>query len=192
MPDGSRDATNDFNLESTNIKPHGIASHGNKLYIINQSTDQVFVYNSPNGINNFAWESTFSLDSLHITPRGIAILNDKIYVPDGDTTVRKVFVYDLDGTRDASLDFNLDSSNRSPHRIGVFNNIFYINDRDDNKLYVYNADGTYNSSLDVDLSIGDPEGITSYLGRLYLIERGTGVFSSTTGTTFVNDASFEL
>ena len=60
-----------------------------------------------------------------------------------DARDNKVYVYDADGNRQSSRDFDLATGNSYPRGIAWDGAYFYVVDDDDNKVYVYDRDGNH-------------------------------------------------
>ena len=141
---------------------------------IQTTESEIVLFNQELHMHQFPYlRSTFDVQS-DLTSMGITSLNGKLWVVDScrngvgvDGCDNYVRVYNVDGTRDSSSDFDLFESN---YASGVTAH--------DGKLYVvvgagvhvYNADGTRDSSSDFDfIGHGAADGITSLDGKLWVV-----------------------
>lgn len=107
-------------------------------------------------------------DSGSTSPYAVTKYQEFLYIL--DTSLKKVFVYDKNGNRDNSRDFDLNSSNGNAHGITYYNEKFYITDNSDNKIYLYNKDGTYLNSINLISDNGNAYGITFGNNNFYITD----------------------
>ena len=159
----------DFDLDSDNGFPQGITFANGRFYVVDQSDDKVYAYQS-SGQRDSA--SDFDLDSVSFNrfPEGITFANDRFYVI--DITADKVYAYQSSGQRDSASDFDLDSNNGNPAGITFANDRFYVVNWIVYKVYAYQSSGQRDSASDFDLDSdnGNAEGITFANDRFFVVD----------------------
>ncbi len=158
----------EFTLGTGNDNPTGITALNGKLYVVDNSSDKVYVYNADGTRDS---SSDIDLPNAIGNAQGITTLNGKIWIL--DNTDRKVYVYNSDGTRASSSDFNLQLSDNGAYGITSLNGNLLVSDWNDDKVYAYSANGSRNPSSDITLiSVnGLSSGITSLYGKLWVLDR---------------------
>ncbi|MBI1249378.1 tandem-95 repeat protein [bacterium] len=183
---GSHSPTNTFSLDSANTSPKGIASDGNKLWIVDDAADKVFVYSAGDGSYIGSW----SLDSANADASGITLDADpnstSLWIV--DNVDHQVYHYAsattvTSGSLSAADTFDLGMGNFSPQGIAdpgtapyVQSQTFSIvhdhaigsnwdNDDDVYRLYAWDPDGN-----PITLSISTPpaHGTVSLSGNDYV------------------------
>ena len=164
--DGTYDSV--FNLLDGNGNPRGITELNGKLWILDNSDDKIYVYNT-DGTRDAA--SDFDLTIGISNPSGLTSLDGKLWV--GDRNDRKIYAYNADGTRSADDDFDLHADNVGLGGITTYNNKFYVIEDQLFKIFVYNTDGTRDADSDFNLHVdnGQPTGIASLDDTLWVVDR---------------------
>ena len=109
-------------------------------------------------------------DAANTSPYAIAKYQNYFYILDGN--LKKVFVYDQNGRREPSKDFNLNDSNQHGKGIFYYNGKFYITDHIDDKIYIYDENGSYLNSVNLHADNGSAYGITFYNNHFYITDSG--------------------
>ena len=107
----------------------------------------------------------------------------------------KVYAYNTDGTRDATLDFDLDAAHITPDGITYYDNKFWIVDNSDDKVFAYNTDGTRAAASDFDLDAANvnPKGITYHDSKFWVNDlSGSKVYAYNTDGTRAAASDFDL
>ncbi len=168
---GTRVPGSDIDLSTAgNEGSQGITVLDNKFYVADAPDDTVYAYNAADGTRVPGSDITLNYPANNRFPVGIAAHEGKLWLVDSSD---KVFVYNTDGTRDTSLDFDLDSANTSPSGIVALDGKLWITDHTANKVYVYDAaTGTRAASYDFDLDTDNtsPFGITYFDGKLWVLD----------------------
>ena len=129
---------------------------------------------NPGGFSPIVFDYELSLDSDNTNPRGITAHDNKLWVVDnGDD---KVYVYNLDGTRNASLDFDLDTDNSSPTGITYFSKHFWILDGTDDAVYQYNSTRHVSASMTLPPANAQPVGITALDNKIWIADSDDSVY----------------
>ena len=130
-------------------------------------------------------DEIIGLNSFKTTLKENVNIGYFVVSPDKDKVVTKIELKDiyLDGkkylgTKTFSIIFrvvyesswNLNSGNKYPHGITVYNNKFYVPDFSDNKVYIYSSDGTYQGSWNLTSENESPYGITVYNNKFYVVD----------------------
>ena len=160
----SEEDSAEFDLDSDNSTPRGIAYAGEHFYVTDQFNDKVYAYDSS---GNRASSYDFDLASNNASSEGITYAGGRFYVT--DFLADKVYAYDSSGNRASSYDFTTDSG---PEGITYAGGHFYVVDWRDDEVYAYDSSGNRVSSYDFDLDPGNtgPEGITYAGGRFYIVD----------------------
>ena len=160
-----------FDLDSANSSPRGIAFAGNRLYVIDPVDDKVYAYRTT-GQRDSA--SDFDLDSANDASTGIVFADDGFYVVDVSLRTDKVFAYTASGERDSASDFDLDSTSIRPTGIAFANDRFYVVDAALDHVFAYQVSGDRESAADfnLDRANGDATGIAFGSGRFYVVDEG--------------------
>ena len=144
--DGSLDSASDFATESDST---GIVVMDSQFWIVNNTSDKVFVYNT-NGVKDTA--KGFDLHANNGFAHGIAHYNNHFYIADGLDD--HIYVYTANGVRNESLEIDVTAtiSSNVIRMTGItfHNNLFYVLDGDVSnsdtddvaKVYLFKADGT--------------------------------------------------
>ena len=190
---GTRVPGSDIDLGTAgNEGSQGITVLDNKFYVADAPDDTVYAYNAADGTRVPGSDITLNYPVNNIFPSGIAALNGKLWLVDSSD---KVFVYNTDGTRDTSLDFDLDSANTSPSGIVALDGKLWITDHAANKVYVYDAaTGTRAASYDFDLHTDNASsaGITYFDGKLWVVDSSDKVFAYNAATKGIQFDIFGL
>ena len=129
LSDGTEQTGLHLSLVEANGHAYGITLHGDYLYVVDGSDDYVYVYDAQSGAQDTTLEFTLASDNTE--PRGLTTDGTYFYVidnPAGSGT-EKVFVYDLVGTHQPDLDFDLSFTSTAPTAsslsltAGVFSNM---------------------------------------------------------------------
>ena len=153
-------------LETTALEFDSVATHhANVLPAINTLEIGSLEFDGkvqvPLDTANFTLLRGFNLSDGNNDPRGITTDGTYIYI--ADTVDNKIYVYNLDGTRQSSRDFNLDSTNTSAKGLGIYDNDLYVADDVANNIFVYSLDGTRQATKDVSLTNIRDGGISTNL-----------------------------
>ena len=190
---GTRVPGSDIDLGTAgNEGSQGITVLDNKFYVADAPDDTVYAYNAADGTRVPGSDITLNYPGNNPFPSGIAALNGKLWLVDSSD---KVFVYNTDGTRDTSLDFDLDSANTSPSGIVALDGKLWITDHAANKVYVYDAaTGTRAASFDFDLHTDNASsaGITYFDGKLWVVDSSDKVFAYNAATKGIQFDIFGL
>ena len=104
---GTEVANTRYALPSTAIKPRGMFYDGTYLWVVEQATKSVLVYNA----TTRALVTTLALDrSLHITPTGIWIYGNTMFIT--DIGLRRCVAYDIRYAIQAPTEVNLTTDNQ--------------------------------------------------------------------------------
>ena len=160
LPDGTRQANMEFNLDVTSGSPRGIWSNGTTIWVIrSSSTDKLFAYALSGGARQTGLE--FNLHADNDNPRGIWSDGTTVWVVDSFRD--KLYAYTLtgsgrgtrqDGTGGTdNLEFDLHSDNGDPQGIWSDGETMWVADFGDRKIYAYkfaagNDFGTRDSGKD--------------------------------------------
>ncbi len=162
----------DFDLASENDAAHGITYADERFYVVDETDDKVYVYDSR---GSHVASADFALDSENDGPAGITYALGRLYVLDRPDD--KVYVYESSGNRVASADFSMDSQNVAPNGITYALGRFYVvngsRGSTNTTVYAYGSDGSRTASADFTLdSVGMTEShsrITYALGYFYVV-----------------------
>ena len=146
--DGTRDAGEEFDLESTNGFPRGIWSDETTMWVVDEEHGKLYAYRLTDG----SWDSAkdIGLASGNDKPRGIWSDGTTVWVADsgGD----KLFAYTLvDGAPDAGRDINLAGGNNGAAGIWSDGTTIWVADDGPDKVFAYTlANGSRHSAKDFD------------------------------------------
>ena len=163
--DGTRDANNDFNLDTANVNATGITESGGFYYVVDSVADSVFIYNS-SGLHQGSWE----LDSENTSPEGITYANGRLYVVDRNDS--KVYAYSTSGVRQPTYDFGVSSTTQG---ISFANDRFFTANFDsgNNKINVFDENGAPIPEETTDISTLNSGIFAASNGKLYVATAAT-------------------
>ena len=124
--------------------------------------------------------SNFRFPSSNANAAGCTGFDDLLWVV--DKVDRKTYVYDLEGNRQTSREFNLHSTNTSPNGITYGNSHFWVADTN-LKVYKYTAAGAYVSEFDL-YDNAEIHGITYNEGQIWVLDRNGLIHSYIENGTF--------
>ena len=185
------DASSDFALDADNAMPTGITFSDDIYYTVDDTDNRIYKYLDDGTVTSYV------LDNTNNNPSGITVYDSKLWVTDNNpnTGSNKIFVYDLDGNPNTSLQrFNLDAGNQMPKGITAYDDkLWVVNDNNITlKVFVYNTDGTRDRDSDFDLETvnADPSGITHMEADLneYLRQNYFLVLDNSDGMIYGYDA----
>ena len=171
---GAREASEDFNLHSSNRVPQGLAVTSNRIYVIDSNFDdlldinpKVFVYDLA---GNRQRSEEFDLLQIDDNPyRGIAVANNRIYVVLENSNT--ISAYTISGRRRKSDDVSI-SSGGSWQGLSITSNRIYLASKTTNSIFVYSLSGSLQRS---ELVSGIPDnvsGIDVTNDKIYLLVTG--------------------
>ena len=162
-----------FDLHDDNLNPVGVAQGGNNFWVVDEGVEtspaRVYYYSS----SDMTYGGRFNL-LTSIIPTGIMYYDGKLWIT--DNSANKVFVYNTDGTRNSSDDYNLHSTNTNPTGITTAEIDVDVTTQTQ-KVFTYMAsDGTRDSSSDFDLEDdnGDPKDITFGNSHFIVVDEESG------------------
>ena len=157
-----------FDLDSANSNPQGVAYVDGKLYVVDLLDSKVYAYTA--GGERDA-ESDFDLDNRNRFPTGITFADGRFYVV--NRTDRKVYAYLPGGERVWASDFNLDRSNIYPNGINYAGERFYVVDYSVRKVFAYRINGERDPALDfrLDPDNRNPVGIANTGSQFFVVDR---------------------
>ena len=164
------------------LSAQGVTGYNDRLYVIDHNT-AIIIYDT-NGVNH----GSFALDSDNSNPQGLTLFREKFYVSNSSGT-RKLFGYNLDGTRNSSLDISLTWAIIA--LASTADRLYIL--RSNARVYVYREDKTldFSFNLNLGLSSNAAQGMTIINDKLYvneLVNNKIHVFS----LTGVRDQSLEI
>ncbi|MCY4658122.1 MAG: hypothetical protein OXC80_15085 [Gammaproteobacteria bacterium] len=171
------DQGHDFALDTANRNPQGVVQLGERVYVVDDQQDKVYVY-TPLGAR--VPGADISLDKQRV-PTGIASADERLYVVDWSDD--KVYVYTTGGKRDLVYDFDLASANGSPTGITHADERFYVVDGTDDKVYAYTTAGIRDRDAEFRLDrANDSAAGIAYAGEfLHVVDDNDGkVYAYTT------------
>ena len=166
-PFATRETVKEFSLASGNTSPRGIAFLVDRFWVAGESSGAYSYSTIGAQISNFAFAS------LNRNVSGCTSYDDLLWIP--DKSDRKVYVYDIEGDRQASREFNLHSDNANPNGITYGNNHFWVADTDLN-VYKYTINGTYVSKFPLYDNI-EVHGITYNEGQIWVLDKSGKIHS---------------
>ena len=160
---GNRLASAEFDLAVTLRGYSGLAYANGHFFAVPTLDDFVRVYDrngTPVPSRDFDASSAFAA-------RGIIYAQGHFYIVG---FYNKVYVYDSNGNRERSAEFNLADENVNAYGITYAAGRLYV--VDDNKVFAYDRAGNHIPSADFDLhpDNSDSSGITYAWGRFYVVD----------------------
>ena len=154
-----------------NADAKGMAVNATNAYVVDDTSDKVFVYRLSDGARQESQE--FGLDAANGDPLGIAV--SAIYAYVADDVDEHVYVYRLsDGARQTSQEFGIHSTNTYPVGIAVNATYAYVADRTGSRVFVYQiSDGTRQTSQEFNFAAanGRPAGIAVNATYAYVVDQ---------------------
>ena len=186
---GSEARSEGFALNLANDNPTGIAVTSNRIYVLDNTDDRVYVYNL-SGTRQMSEEFDLGFSNAGIF--GISVTSNRFYIVTGSGD--RVYVYNLSGTRQMSEEFDLASPNAQPRGISVTSTRVYVVDEQDDRVYVYNLSGTRQMSEEFDLGIASiATGIAVASNRIYVVDTNSdSVFVYNLSGTRQRSEEFDL
>ena len=146
------------------------------------------------GQTGVTYDSESSFDFINNNNSDLAYHDNKFWALRGAND-DKVYAYNTDGTRDATLDFDLDAAHITPDGITYYDNKFWIIDNSDDKVFAYNTDGTRAATSDFDLDAANlnPKGIIYHDSKFWVNDlSGNKVYVHNTDGTRAAASDFDL
>ena len=171
---GERRAASEFSLDNRNRFAHGLWSDGETIWVSDSGADRVFAYDLETGERLEARE--FDLHEDNRDPRGIWSGAASMYVL--DAVADELFRYSMN-PGELLARYKLDSLNGSPRGIWSDGATIWVSDDVANRVFAYRiVDGALVRHEDEEFPFqsllkagnGDPRGIWSDLGLLYVVD----------------------
>ena len=149
--DSLSDVHYSFNLDSANANPVDIEFNpGGGYWVLNSNPGKVYVYNLAGELDD---DASFDVDAAITAPTGITYVDGTLWIHSN----RRLFGYDIDGTRENTSDFLADAIANNITTLGNDGTHILALDRNDQRVYAMTTTGARHQIRDIDYS-GDDHG----------------------------------
>lgn len=155
-----------YSLSGEMSHPYSVGYGDNKLYVLEQSTDNIFIYHS----NGTYTGNSFSISGC--VTDGAGVTSDGTYVWVSDITGHKLCKYYVNGTEISSS--SLEAGNSASYGMGYYNGKVYVWDYNI-YIFTYYADNLshYATSPQLNLSINSGIGFTANQDYFFVFNDGS-------------------